>query len=165
MPSYLVPSPIFHPLVKQSASCCRFESPNDSEFIAQNSVFYRPDHVSDWSIRHHVADISGNIISHLSRRFVHSFLTQLIYTFNIWSLVWQVLVPPSSHHPIVPLSRHSFVLSSLRPVFLSSLHPGGPLSRRPFVPSAVVVYHSAPCSQCMDVARTGYSGRPVSRAT
>ena len=28
------------------------------EFIAQNSAFYRPDHLSDWSIIHHVTDMS-----------------------------------------------------------------------------------------------------------
>ena len=46
-------SPYHHPLLagakshvrpqeKKSVWCCRFESRNDSEFIAQNSAFYRP---------------------------------------------------------------------------------------------------------------------------
>ena len=30
------------PQEKKSARCCRFESHNDSEFIARNSTFYRP---------------------------------------------------------------------------------------------------------------------------
>ena len=30
------------PQEKKSARCCRFESRNDSEFIARNSAFYRP---------------------------------------------------------------------------------------------------------------------------
>ena len=31
-----------HPQMKKSVRCCRFKSHNDSEFIAQNSAFYRP---------------------------------------------------------------------------------------------------------------------------
>ena len=46
-----------------------------------SKVFYRPDHVSDWSITHHVT-ISGNIISCPFCRFIHLFLTQLICTFK-----------------------------------------------------------------------------------
>ena len=31
---------------------------NDSEFISQNSTFYRPNYVSDWSVIHHMSDTS-----------------------------------------------------------------------------------------------------------
>ena len=45
-PPLASPESHVRPQEKKSARCCRFESRNDSEFIAQNSAFYRPKSLS-----------------------------------------------------------------------------------------------------------------------
>ena len=80
------------PQDKKSARCCRFESHNDSEFIARNSAFYRPKlaligelHIT-WPIRHFRCRIS--------RPVVHTFLTlTMLYIFHTYH--------SSSRHPSV----------------------------------------------------------------
>ena len=72
-------SPYHHPLmsgpqahvrpqVKNSARCSRFESRNDSEFIARNSTFYRPKITLHWSITYHVTNTSLPVRDFSSRR-------------------------------------------------------------------------------------------------
>ena len=46
------------PQEKKSAMCCRFESRNDSEFIARNSAFYMPKIALHRSITDHVTNTS-----------------------------------------------------------------------------------------------------------
>ena len=41
-PVCIVPNPMSRPQEKKSVRCCRFESLNDSGFIAPNLAFYRP---------------------------------------------------------------------------------------------------------------------------
>ena len=46
VPLINVPYSHVRPQEKNSVRCCRFESRNDSEFIARNSAFYRPNKLS-----------------------------------------------------------------------------------------------------------------------
>ena len=108
------PKSHYYPQEKKSARCCRFESHNDSEFIAWNPAFYRPKSLSigqlhtTWLIRHFLCEIS--------RPLIHAFLTLTIsHILHNYQRVTRSVVP-SHPRPIIPL--YKYIISCITHRFL-----------------------------------------------
>ena len=105
-PLPLLASPKSHvrPEEKKSARCCWFESRNDSEFIARNSAFYRPNLLSYWSITFYVDDTSLPVRNVSSP---HTCIFDINFLHNYHGVTNSVV--PSSRLPRAPYTNTYFM--------------------------------------------------------
>ena len=116
-PLLIGPKSHFHPQVKKSARCCRFESRNNSEFITTPFI----------------GKTSSLLVNYRScDQYVTSGVTCLVISY----ICFRHNLFYTSRRPVLPASRRPVLPSSLPPVLPSSRPPVLPSSRPPVLPSS-----------------------------